>query len=181
MTKRIIVLVGPSGSGKTSLGDQLSEQGLKKLVTTTTRTPRPGEVDGEDYYFRHQDELVESDFAEQTTYNGSVYGLTLAEIDQALAQNDIVHVSLDRHGARAVKTLFPAMTVVCFVSISLDEMAHRMKQRGDSAQKIQERVQFCQQTGELIPPKETDYVIKNDQFDQAVAQLLTIIDDISMA
>ena len=50
--KQIVVMVGPSGSGKTSIGEVLSKNGVQRLITTTTREPRVGEVNGVDYYFR---------------------------------------------------------------------------------------------------------------------------------
>ena len=66
--KHIIVMVGPSGSGKTSIGEVLSENGIQRLTTTTTRSPREGEVDGVDYYFREFSEIDADEFIEQTIY-----------------------------------------------------------------------------------------------------------------
>lgn len=101
--KKIIVLVGPSGSGKTTLGEGLTDLGYKKLVTTTTRKPRAGELDGVDYYFRDRADLKADDFVEQTEYNQNIYGLTKAEINQSLEESEVVHVSLDRNGAEDIK------------------------------------------------------------------------------
>lgn len=176
MSKRIIILVGPSGSGKTSLGQALSDRGFHKLITTTTRQPRPGEQDGIDYYFKRRDELDESDFIEQTEYNHRIYGLTKREVHQMLESHDVVHVSLDRNGMKVMKEEFPDETIVLYVSISLEEMARRMQQRGDSQQKICERLKFCQEMGELIPPEETDHVIENHHLESATKELLTIIE-----
>ena len=95
-------MVGPSGSGKTSIGEVLSKNGVQRLITTTTREPRVGEVNGVDYYFREFSELDGDDFVEQTIYNGNRYGLTKEEVSNQLEQHDIVHVSLDQNGAEAV-------------------------------------------------------------------------------
>ena len=101
--KCIIVLVGPSGSGKTSIGDVLTaEHGVPKLVTTTTREPRMGEVDGVDYYFREFSELDSDAFVEQTIYNNNRYGLTKEEVDSRLEKYQVVHVSLDQRDRKSV-------------------------------------------------------------------------------
>ena len=99
--KKIIVLVGPSGSGKTSIGQILEQKGIPRLVTTTTRPARLGEVDGTDYYFRDFTEQDMDEFVEQTIYNKNRYGLTKAEVESMLEKNDLVHVSLDKQIGRA--------------------------------------------------------------------------------
>lgn len=175
---KIIVLVGPSGSGKTSMGGKLSERGYKKLVTTTTRKPRPGEVDGVDYYFRNQSDLNEDDFIEQTHYNQELYGLTKAEVDESLRDNQIVHVSLDRNGAKVLKDQWPEKTVVVFITVSREDMANRMRLRGDKEHIIQERLNHCEETRELTPPEQTDYVVENHDIDQALEVLIDIINEI---
>lgn len=170
---RIIVLVGPSGSGKTTIGDILTEYGIKKLITTTTRKPREGEKDGVDYYFRNADKLNPDDFIEQTTYNGNIYGLTKEEVGRSLEKNNQVHVSLDKSGAKILKETFPEETVVFFISVTLEAMLKRMEKRGDSREKIEERIAFCQSTGELSPPKETDFVVNNIDLSKTAEEILT--------
>lgn len=173
--KRIIVLVGPSGSGKTTLGEELSKKGYPKLVTTTTRQPRKGETDGIDYYFRKADELDPDDFVEQTVYNDRLYGLTKAEVREALTQYPLVHVSLDRNGAKAMKAVYPEETFVVFVYVSEEEMAKRMKARGDSDTKITERIEFSQSIDELEPPEEADFVIENKTVEDSVQKILQAV------
>lgn len=171
MKKQIVVLVGPSGSGKTSIGQALSEKGHKKLVTTTTRLPRMGEVDGVDYYFRDKGQVDPTDFIEQTTYNGNIYGLTKSEIQNSLKNYDLVHVSLDQSGAKVLKDLYQDQAIIVYISVSIGEMLERLKKRGDSTKKIQERISFCQQTGELTPPEFADIIIKNKNFSETLQYL----------
>lgn len=175
---KILVLVGPSGSGKTTIGEKLSELGYKKLVTTTTRKPRSGESEGADYYFREVHELNDDDFIEQTQYNQNTYGLTKKEVDDSLKENNIVHVSLDRNGVKAMKKEYPDEAVVIFITISQEEMINRMQKRGDSETIIQERIDHCNETGELDPPEETDFIVQNHDMKKAVAEILNIIDRI---
>lgn len=174
--KRIIVLVGPSGSGKTTLGDELSKKGYPKLVTTTTRQPRPGETDGVDYYFKNENDLDPDDFVEQTIYNGKLYGLTKAEVREALIQYPLVHVSLDKNGAKALKTVYPEETFVVFVYVSEEEMRKRMKARGDKDNKISERIEFSQAINESEPIDESDLVIENKSVEESIEQILKAIE-----
>ena len=170
--KCIIVLVGPSGSGKTSIGDVLTaEHGVPKLVTTTTREPRMGEVDGVDYYFREFSELDSDAFVEQTIYNGNRYGLTKDEVDRSLERHNVVHVSLDQSGAEAVKVAYPEETCIVFVSITEEEMVRRMKNRGDTADEIQSRIDFCRRTNELTPLSITDLEIINEDIEESAHRI----------
>lgn len=170
--KRIIVLVGPSGSGKTTIGDELTKRGIPKLITTTTRSPRSGEKDGEDYYFRKTGDFNSEDFVEQTLYNQQIYGLTKSEVTEALSKHDCVHVSLDKNGAKAVKETYPKEALLVFVYVPLDEMEKRMKLRGDSEQKIEERIRFSKETDELQPVKGADLVIENRSVSETVNRII---------
>lgn len=174
--KCIIVLVGPSGSGKTSIGDVLTaEHGVPKLVTTTTREPRMGEVDGVDYYFREFSELDSDAFVEQTIYNNNRYGLTKEEVDSRLEKYQVVHVSLDQSGAEAVKAAYPEETCIVFVSITEEEMVRRMKKRGDTADEIQSRIDFCRRTNELTPLSITDLEIINVDIEESAQKIMGFV------
>lgn len=170
--KRIIVMVGPSGSGKTSIGRVLTQKGIPRLVTTTTRDPRPGEKNGIDYYFREFSELDIDDFVEQTIYNGNRYGLTKAEIEGKLEKHDVVHVSLDKNGAKAICEIYPDEAYIVFVSISEDEMIRRMQIRGDSEEEIQQRIAYSRETDELTPPEFTDLSIINKDIEKTADKIL---------
>lgn len=173
--KRLIVLVGPSGSGKTTLGNELTKEGFPKLVTTTTRHPRSGEIDGVDYYFKEEKELDPDDFVEQTIYNGNLYGLTKSEVREALIQYPFVHVSLDRNGAKALKDVYPEETFVVFIYVSEDEMRRRMESRGDNEHKIIERIEFSQAINESEPIEEADLVIENKSIEKSVDKILRAV------
>ncbi|HLR92600.1 MAG TPA: AAA family ATPase [Atopostipes sp.] len=170
--KTIIVLVGPSGSGKTSIGKLLSKHGIPRLTTTTTRAPRPGEVDGVDYYFRQFSELEMEKFVEQTVYDGNRYGLTKDEVKEMLEKHDIVHVSLDQNGAEAMKEVFPKEAFVVFVQIDEEIMIHRMKKRGDSEEEIQDRIKYSRHTDELVPPPYTDLIVENIDMNIAAQKII---------
>ncbi len=170
--KKIIVLVGPSGSGKTSIGQILDTKGVPRLVTTTTRKARLGEVDGTDYYFRDFTEADMADFVEQTVYNRNRYGLTKAEVESMLEKHDVVHVSLDQQGADALKAAYPEEAYIVFIKITEEEMVERMEKRGDSQAQIDERIRFCRNTRELLPPEQTDLIIRNIDLEDSAQIIL---------
>lgn len=176
--KKIIVLVGPSGSGKTSIGQILETKGIPRLVTTTTREARLGEIDGVDYYFRSFSEADMDEFVEQTIYNKNRYGITKAEVESMLEKNDVVHVSLDKQGADALEEAYPEEAYIVFVKITEEEMIERMKMRGDSQAQINERVLFCRKTDELLPPEQTDLIIRNNDLEESAQ---TILDELAKA
>lgn len=160
-TKKIIILVGPSGSGKTTIGEMLNKKSIPRLVTTTTRPARDGEVEGVDYYYRDFSKMNTDDFVEQTIYNNNCYGLTQKEVQSMLEKYDVVHVSLDKQGAQALKEAYPDESFIVFVEITKNEMIERMRKRGDSEKQIRERVRFAKKTKELDPPENADLKIRN--------------------
>lgn len=174
--KKIIVLVGPSGSGKTSIGQILEKRGIPRVVTTTTRKARLGEEDSVDYYFRDFSALDIDEFIEQTVYNKNRYGLTKNEVESMLEKHGRVHVSLDKNGADALEEAYPKEAFIVFVRVAEKTMAQRMRKRGDSEEKIKERLLFCRKTNELIPPQHTDLIIQNIDLEESVQ---TILDQLS--
>lgn len=174
--QKIIVLVGASGSGKTTVGNELTKHGIVKLVTTTTRPPREGEVEGIDYYFIDEDDLNPRQFLEITCYNGYHYGLSLKEIESAFNQYALVHLAMDKNGARAMKAAYPDQCLVIFFIVSEEEMIRRMKMRGDREEAIEERVAYRHLANEEAMPEDVDLVIENNDLNQTVQQILCFID-----
>lgn len=170
--KRILVLVGVSGSGKTTIQEELAKHNMKKLVTTTTRSPRKGEVEGKDYYFINEEDLDEYDFIERTYYNDNHYGLTRQEIEGALEIYDYVHVSLDQNGAKALKEIYGDVVTVIFFDVSEEDMIARLKNRGDSPEKIKDRLAHGYESGEFEAPEETDLIVENNNVSETVHEIL---------
>lgn len=170
--KRILVLVGPSGSGKSTVSDLLAEKGIPKLVTSTTRKPRLGEENGIHYYFRTIDQMKEEPFVEQTFYAENVYGLSVREVESKLEKYNTVQVTLDKNGARVMKEEFAEETKLVFFQITEEEMMERMKNRGDTLESIEKRIDFCRVTKELEPPKDTDLIISKGTPQEITQQIL---------
>jgi len=159
--KRIIIITGASGSGKTTIGNKLATYGIPRLVTSTTRSMRPNEVDGVDYFFLDKEDLSNHAFIEQTIYNGHTYGLTVNSLVMGLMLNDCVAIVMDKVGARTVKAMYPNETFVIHLSVTEDQMVERMMERGDSLQSIEERVRHAEDTGEFDNFLEADLTLEN--------------------
>lgn len=172
--RNIIVLVGPSGSGKTSIGRQLEEQGIPKLVTATTRSIRyhEAEVDGRDYHFRTRDELNQMELICPTEMKGNRYGLPIEEVETKLKSHGTVHVVLDNIGAAEMKRRFPEETWVFYIPVSTEIMKKRMEKRGDSIESIQIALKNAVDKKELEAPKVTHYMLKNDGEEGLTVQTL---------
>lgn len=175
--KNIMVLVGPSGSGKTSIGRNLEQQGIPKLITATTRSIRSheGEVDGRDYHFRTKEEMAKMELICPTEMKGNWYGLPVEEIENKLEEYGTVHVVLDNRGAEEMKKRFPEETCIFYIPVSVETMTERMRQRGDSQENIRIALDNAVNKQELVAPKVTHYILKNDGKEgEAVKSLLCI-------
>lgn len=170
--KKVLVLVGPSGSGKSTVSDLLVEKGIPKLVTSTTRRPRPGEVNGMHYHFRTIEQMQEEPFIEQTFYAENVYGLSVKEIDEKLAKYDLVQVTMDKNGAEAMEKQFPDETKVIFFQITEEEMIQRMKKRGDTSEMIDERIAHSHMTHELEMLEYADLVVSKGTPQEIAQQII---------
>lgn len=137
MSAKIVVVAGPSGSGKNTLIDRLLERipGSTRLVTATTRLPRPHEEDGVDYYFYSMEkfdaELAAGNIAGQRfvpLFGGVHYGIYLPELRTKMASASIVFVPVDRAGAEYLKENFGALTIFIMPE-SFSEYRTRIRSR----------------------------------------------------
>jgi guanylate kinase len=156
--------------GKGTLIRGLLEQvpGLKLSVSATTRPPRPGEVDGRDYYFLSDDEFDErvrrGEFVEHAEYAGNRYGTLRSELERPARG---IVLEIDLQGARQVRQALPDATQVFVAPPSLEELQRRLEQRGsDSAEQIRDRLALAPQ--ELAAKDEFEHVVVNDDLDRAV-------------
>ena len=135
----MIVLAGASASGKTEVAKLLAKKyGIVKIITTTTRDMRVGEVDKRDYFFVSKEEferkVVAGDFVEYTVYNGNLYGSTKDQI----ADNKCVVI--DPAGLRSYIALNDPRIVTFFLEADEETRRARMIMRGDLPEKIESRI-----------------------------------------
>lgn len=157
----IIIINGPSGSGKTTLGEYFKELGLEELVSTTTRPPRPGEVDGISYHFVTEAEFLAADRLEESVYSGHHYGVTRQEVEAKVRDGRSAFASLDINGVKRFKEIFGDEVLVIYLRVSRTTLKKRMARRGDSLENIRKRLDFHRATREDLNEQYADYVIYN--------------------
>ena len=180
----LFILSAPSGAGKSSLINALlkqeSSRPMQVSVSHTTRDPRPGEVDTEHYHFvtvEHFKKLIEdSAFYEYAEVFGNYYGTSEAAIDEQLAQGIDVFLDIDWQGAQQVRMKKPSVTTVFISPPSKAELENRLRGRGqDSEEVIAERM--AQAQSECSHFQEFDYIVINDNFELALNDLTTIVNN----
>jgi len=174
------VVAAPSGGGKTSLISALlkKDERTRLSVSHTTRPPRPGEKDGVHYHFIDEPaflELVSQDaFLEHARVFDHHYGTGRQSVERQLAAGYDVILDIDWQGARQIRTAFPSCCSIFIIPPSLEELRQRLAGRGqDSAKVIQRRMQDAQ--AEISHWTEFDFLIINDDFDEALSDLHSII------
>lgn len=176
----LFVIAAPSGAGKTSLvrGLVAEDTRLKVSISHTTRAPRPGEIDGEHYHFttpEHFRALIAADrLLEHAEVHGNYYGSARDQLEAAFAAGRDVILEIDWQGARQIRERFPACVGIFILPPSRDALLERLRNRGqDSAEVIARRIANAR--GEMAHATEFDYLVINDRFDDALADLRAVI------
>jgi len=176
----LFVVSAPSGAGKTSLLRALipTDPRLQLSVSHTTRGARPGEQDGTHYHFvdraRFEAMVAAGEFVEHARVFDNLYGTAERSVRDLLGANLDVVLEIDWQGARQVRARFPEAVSVFIVPPSVEALRERLSGRGqDSAEIIDRRMRDAR--SELSHFGEYDYLVVNDDFDQALADLRDIV------
>jgi guanylate kinase len=183
-TGNLFILSAPSGAGKSSLISALLKQAssreMQVSVSHTTRQPRPGEVDGQHYHFvsveKFKQQIANNAFYEYAEVFGNYYGTSEVAIDKQLAKGIDVFLDIDWQGAQQVRMKKPDVTTIFISPPSKQALEERLRSRGqDSDEVIASRM--AQAKAECSHYQEFDYIIVNDVFEQALADLTTIVNN----
>jgi guanylate kinase len=178
----LVVISGPSGAGKDSVVQRMKQRGFPFdfVVTATDRSPRPGEVHGQDYYFFTTAEfermIAQGELVEHAIVYGQYKGVPKAHIRQALASGRDVVMRVDVQGAKTVKALIPAAITIFLTPESEQELVARLRERRtESEEALEKRLQTAQEEMALIP--EFDYLVVNGHgaLDDAVDDVVAIM------
>ncbi len=176
----LLVLSAPSGAGKGTIIKRLmdDDRSLKLSVSATTRAPRPGEVDGEDYFFLSREDfdgLVKNgEMLEHAEYVGNCYGTPKGPVESWLNDGLDVILEIDVQGGAQVKKIMPECVSIFILPPSMRELENRLRGRSTEKDEVVEaRLEAARQ--EVHCAEDYDYVVVNDTVDQAVEEIKTII------
>lgn len=178
---KIVVLTAPSGAGKTTIAHRLMEAfpQLRFSVSATTRTPRPGEANGVDYFFLSEDDfrqrIATDDFIEyEEVYPGRFYGTLRSELER-LAADGAALLDIDVKGAVNVKRLYGDRALTIFVRPpSLAALAQRLqKRKTETETTLAARLERAKL--ELAYAAEFDAVVVNDDLETAIAETIALV------
>lgn len=179
-TGTLYTVSAPSGAGKTSLVNALVEhcQGLQVSVSHTTRPIRPGEQDGINYHFVAESTflamLERSEFLEHARVFGNFYGTSAVWVEERLSRGFDIILEIDWQGAQQVKRLLPSTQAIFILPPSREALLQRLKHRAqDDPAIIEKRMNVAVE--EMSHYVESDYLVVNEDFAQALQELQAII------
>ena len=177
----LIVISGPSGAGKGTVYNEvlIRRPEIQRSISVTTRAPREGEVDGVHYYFKtveqYQEMIAKGEFLETAEVYKNYYGTPKAPVYEKLALGQDVMFEIDTLGAKQIKKIYPECISIFIIPPSFEILEKRLRDRGtDSEQSIRRRLSSAKT--ELGKYKQFDYIVFNNNLEDAIRHVLSIIE-----
>ena len=178
---KLFIISGASGVGKSTVLSRVmaARDDLRFSVSATTRTPRPGEVDGESYYFVTKERFLElidrNEFVEYDAHMDNYYGTPEAQLNEKLQTGSVI-LDIEPNGAFNVRNRRPDATLIFIAPPSMEELERRLRSRGDTSdEQIAMRLERAK--WEMEQSVKYDYIVINDQVEACADQILKIIAD----
>ena len=179
---KLFVISGASGVGKSTVLSKVMAQrdNLRFSVSATTRLPRPGEVEGQSYYFITKErflEMIEQDaFVEYDAHMDNYYGTPKDQLEEKLEVGNVI-LDIEPNGAFNVKKQRPDAILIFIAPPSDDELLRRLRGRGDTSEE-QIRIRQERARWEMEQSRLYDHIVVNDQVETCAEKLLHIIDNV---
>ncbi|AOY91304.1 guanylate kinase [Cupriavidus sp. USMAA2-4] len=176
----LFMVVAPSGAGKSTLVNALlaRDPSIRLSISHTTRAPRPGEQDGREYHFTGIDAFraarARGDFLEWAEVHGNYYGTSRVWIEEQMAQGNDVLLEIDWQGAQQVHKRFSNAVEIFILPPSLTALEERLNKRGQDEPNVIVR-RLLAAGSEMAHASESDYVIINEVFEQALEELSSVV------
>ena len=177
---RLFVIAAPSGAGKTSLVRALMERvpALRFSISYTTRARRPTEAHGRDYFFVSKDEFQamvrRGEFLEHAQVFDNFYGTARSQVETSLAAGQDLILEIDWQGAQQIRRALPECRSIFILPPSRAELERRLRGRGTDAEDVIQR-RLRDAATDMLHWSEFDYVVVNDDFERALADLHAIV------
>lgn len=176
----LVVISAPSGGGKGTILKELfaKDDNLVLSVSATTRSPRPGEEHGKQYYFLQKEEFEElisqGKMLEYAQYVGNYYGTPREPVEKWMAQGKDVVLEIEVQGGAQIKKLMPGCVSVFILPPSMEVLEKRLRDRGtEEDATVRKRLEKARE--EIPHAKDYDYVVFNDRLEDAVEDLRAIL------
>ena len=178
--KKLIIITGPSGVGKGTVVKELLDRNkdIWLSISATTRNPRIGEKDGENYYFiseeKFKDMIDKKEFLEWAQFAGNYYGTPLSTVNEKIEKGFIVLLEIEVEGAKQIKEKFPESLSIFLLPPSKEELEKRIRNRGTEKEEAIDR-RLSRADYEIASSDEFDFVLTNHDVDETVKEVFKII------
>ena len=178
--KKLIILTGPSGVGKGTVVKEILDKAknICLSVSATTRSPRKGEKEGENYYFLSEEnfkEMINKNlFLEWAKFAGNYYGTPLSFVKDKIEQGFIVLLEIEVEGAKQIKDNFPDSLSIFILPPSKEELERRIRNRGTEKEEAINR-RLSRSTYEIASSDEFDFKVTNRDVDETAERIIKII------
>jgi guanylate kinase len=178
--KKLIIITGPSGVGKGTVVKELLDRNkdIWLSISATTRNPRIGEKDGENYYFlsdeKFKDMIYKKEFLEWAQFAGNYYGTPLSTVNEKIEKGFVVLLEIEVEGAKQIKEKFPESLSIFLLPPSKEELEKRIRNRGTEKEEAIDR-RLSRADYEIASSDEFDFVLTNHDVDETVKEVFKII------
>jgi len=178
--KKLIILTGPSGVGKGTVVREIlgKDKNIWLSISATTREPRNGEKDGENYYFLNKEKFKEminqNLFLEWAQFAGNYYGTPLSSVNEKINKGYTVLLEIEVQGAKQIKEKFPNSLSIFLLPPDKEELERRIRKRGtEKEEAIQKRLSRANY--EISESNQFDFALTNHEVDETAGRIIKLI------